>query len=147
MNLRVEYIEPQYVSVVWPKLAEGMDRAFEKSDREVSAKTVIDQLLEGRWSLHIIYDDEAVLGAGVVQPMIVEGGYWLNVPFGFSLDAHRTEVLDAFFDKIELEARENDAIGVKMASARKGFMRRMKKRGYRQRMVEFVYRFEDEEDE
>lgn len=145
-EISVEWIEPQYVDVIWPHLEPGFAEASAKTGSEIPTHMIYERIMDTDWLLHVVYEDDLVLGAGVIQPMPTAKGMWLNIPFGFSIDPIRTDGLDAFFEHVENQAREHDAIGVKMASARRGFMRRMKRRGYRQRLVEFVLRFEEEDE-
>jgi len=146
MNPAVERIGDYSVAVIptpavpefWDSVATGFSAALHNSPGDTEFSDVIEALLEGSLGLVILADGEGPQAAACVEEISGARGNWLNLPF---LWANGLAPLSRLFNFVEEYAYQHGYIGVKWVTTNDRAPVLAKRRGYQQRLVEYVKEF------
>jgi hypothetical protein len=116
-------------------IRDGLLEAMKHSGGYVSIGQIHQALREGVWRLYLVTgEDEEYLGFGIVEPLPLNNGTWLNVPFAYCKDGLYGE----FFDHLTGVALKEGFVGVKFVSGRPGFSKIAERYGWKTGFVEYI---------
>ena len=119
-------------SDLWPAIERGIVKSMSVETCNCDLDDVVSGIGDGRYGVVIVQDEgEIVMGVAVLS----EEDGWVDVPFLWSAGI---KSLNSLFEEIEEVARLTGSKGVKWCSANEQGHSYAARRGYRQRLVEYV---------
>lgn len=117
-----------------------LEDAIKKSENETNYDIVAAGVETGRLSLWIGLVGDEYAGFAISETLYGINGNWLNIAFAHTIPKFysKIDILASVLKFFEENAKAHGYRGVKLVSCRKGFSRRVRKLGYRSRMVEYV---------
>lgn len=137
-ELEAVLIPPEAVTEFWLDVADGFALAVENSPGDTGIETILRSLFSGESHLVIIAGEDGPVGALIAEDLPSERGVWLNLPFLF---ADGLPSLTRLFAFVESYAQNKGYLGVKWVTTHGRAPVLAKRRGYQQRLVEYVKEF------
>ena len=128
----VEALEPEkYFHTIW----DGLQEAMSHSGGYVTIGQILDQVRHGNWKLFMVLEDNGdYVGFGIVEPLSLANGLWLNVPFAYA----RNGLYQEFFSHMKEIAYKTGMSGIKFVSGRPGFEKVAEKYGWKKGFTEWI---------
>lgn len=137
-ELEAVLIPTEAVTEFWLDVADGFAAAVENSPGDTGIESILRSLFDGETKLVILANDESAVGAMIIEELPSERGVWLNIPFLF---ADGLPSLTRLFSFVESYAEKESYLGVKWVTTNDRAPVLAKRRGYQQRLVEYVKEF------
>ena len=134
-------INPPRIPEWWSHVREGVQLALDNSQNFRSMDSIYDELASGNWVLWVAVDKDELLGAAITEVISTEQGMYCCIPFAYSADPKRRDVVGIFLEYIEQASQKFGFRGVKFVSSRSGYERRAKALGYTRGFVEYRKEF------
>lgn len=137
-ELEAVLIPVEAVTEFWLDVADGFSAAVENSPGDTGIETILRSLFDGSSRLVILAGEDGPVGALIVEDLPCERGVWLNIPYMF---ADGLSSLTRLFAFVESYAEKDKYLGVKWVTTNERAPILAKRRGYQQRLVEYVKEF------